>query len=198
MDTIDQSQTLPLPGRGEGCADLVPGKRVPSRSGERGEEPIRAKGFLPLSQPSLGSPTASTRQATVSLSPSKGRGRVFRLVFSAASALALAACAVGPNYAPPATPSTAAGQFVSANSPALSNDPAASNWWRLYQDPVLDGLIADALKSNTDIRVAVAHLEKARASLRGARSDRLPSTGLDVAFGIATATPALLPGSAGP
>ncbi|HWU74026.1 MAG TPA: TolC family protein, partial [Sphingomonas sp.] len=98
-----------------------------------------------------------------------------RLIAPMVSALALAACAVGPNYVAPITPPTAAGQFVSANSPALSNDPAASNWWRLYQDPVLDGLIADALKSNTDIRVAVANLERARASLRGARSERLPS-----------------------
>lgn len=36
----------------------------------------------------------------------------------------------------------------------------------------------DALKANTDIRVAVARLEKARATLRGARSDRLPQTGV--------------------
>ena len=52
-----------------------------------------------------------------------------RLIAPMVSALALAACAVGPNYVAPITPPTAAGQFVSANSPALSNDPAASNWW---------------------------------------------------------------------
>lgn len=95
-----------------------------------------------------------------------------------ASMLALAACAAGPNYVAPTPPPAAAGPFVSAASPALSTDPVAANWWRLYQDPVLDGLIADALKANTDIRVAVARLEKARANLRGARSDRLPQTGL--------------------
>jgi len=103
----------------------------------------------------------------------------FRTLFPAVSALALAACTVGPNYAPPATPSAAAGQFLSANSPALSTAPIDQTWWRLYQDPVLDGLIADALKSNTDIRVAVAHLEKARAGLRGARADRLPNASVD-------------------
>ncbi|MBN8816370.1 MAG: efflux transporter outer membrane subunit [Sphingomonas sp.] len=101
-----------------------------------------------------------------------------RTLLPAASTLALAACAAGPNYVAPTPPLAAAGPFVSANSPALSSDPVATNWWRLYQDPVLDGLIADALKSNTDVRVAVARLEKARSSLRGARSDRLPSTGI--------------------
>ena len=56
--------------------------------------------------------------------------------------------------------------------------PAQQDWWRLYQDPVLDQLIADALAANTDVRVAVARLEKARSALRGARSDRLPQTSL--------------------
>ncbi|MES2291327.1 MAG: efflux transporter outer membrane subunit [Pseudomonadota bacterium] len=99
-------------------------------------------------------------------------------IFPMASMLALAACAAGPNYVAPTPPPAAAGPFVSAATPVLSTDPVAANWWRLYQDPVLDGLIADALKANTDIRVAVARLEKARANLRGARSDRLPQTGL--------------------
>jgi NodT family efflux transporter outer membrane factor (OMF) lipoprotein len=102
-----------------------------------------------------------------------------RTLLPTASALALAACAVGPKYIAPVTPPAASGPFLSAGSPALSTAPVAENWWRLYQDPVLDGLIADALKANTDIRVAVARLERARANLRGARSDRLPQTGLN-------------------
>lgn len=95
-----------------------------------------------------------------------------------ASALALAACAVGPNYTPPVTPSAAAGPFVAATTPAVDRlSPVAANWWRLYDDPALDGLIADALAANTDIRVAVARLAKARASLREVRVDRLPDVG---------------------
>lgn len=102
-----------------------------------------------------------------------------RTLLPAASALALAACAAGPNYVAPTPSPAAAGPFLSTGSSALSTDPVAANWWRLYRDPVLDGLIADALKANTDIRVAVAHLEKARATLRGARSERLPQTGIN-------------------
>ena len=95
------------------------------------------------------------------------------------SALALAACATGPDYAAPATPKAAAGQFVAANSPAIQPlAPVAENWWRLYDDPVLDGLIADALAHNTDVRAAVARLSRARASLRETKVDRLPQGGV--------------------
>src|SRR3546814_1430756 len=56
--------------------------------------------------------------------------------------------------------------------------PADAEWWRLYKDPVLDGLVADALAANTDVRVAVARIARARAALREVRGDRLPSTDL--------------------
>src|SRR5688572_9355042 len=97
---------------------------------------------------------------------------------SFASALALAACSVGPNYAPPATPSAAAGSFIAANSPAVQPlAPVKGDWWRLYNDAVLDGLIQDALGHNTDVRAAAARLARARASLREVKVDRLPEVG---------------------
>lgn len=101
---------------------------------------------------------------------------ILRTLTVAASALALAACTVGPDYKAPQTASSqaTAGPFVSANSPSVSLAPVAADWWRLYDDPVLDGLVTDALAANTDVRVAVANIAKARAGLRGARADRLP------------------------
>ena len=102
-----------------------------------------------------------------------------KLLTSMASALALAACATGPDYARPATPSTAAGPFVAAKGPAIQPlAPIHGDWWRLYSDPVLDGLIADALAHNTDVRAAVARLAKARAALRESKVDRLPQGGV--------------------
>lgn len=101
----------------------------------------------------------------------------FRLILSSASALALAACAAGPDYVAPRHPATASGSFLSAGGPAVTaTAPVREDWWRLYDDPVLDGLVADALKANTDIRVAVARLAKARAALRESRADELPQT----------------------
>ncbi len=97
-----------------------------------------------------------------------------------ASALALAACATGPDYVRPATPTAKAGPFVAANSPAIQPlAPVPDNWWRLYNDPVLDGLIADALAHNTDVRAAVARLARARASLRETKVDRLTQGGVN-------------------
>lgn len=116
-------------------------------------------------------------------------------LLAALSALALAACAAGPDYAPPATPATAAAPFVGAAGPAFAAQPVQENWWRLYEDPALDGLVADALAANTDLRVAVARLDAARASLRGARTDRQPQ--VEVAGGASYGrTPAVqsLPG----
>jgi NodT family efflux transporter outer membrane factor (OMF) lipoprotein len=101
-----------------------------------------------------------------------------RVLLASLSALALAACAAGPDYVAPAPPAAASGPFIAADSPAFSAAPVDAGWWRLYDDPVLDGLVEDALKANTDVRVAVANIAKARAGLKAARSDELPQTGL--------------------
>lgn len=94
-------------------------------------------------------------------------------------ASALTACAAGPDYRAPVTPPTAAAPFIGAANPAVTAAAAQDRWWTLYREPLLDQLVQDALGANTDIRVAVARIERARASLRGARSDRLPQTNID-------------------
>lgn len=100
---------------------------------------------------------------------------MMRFLMISASVLSLSACAVGPDHVAPATPSTAAGPFVSAQDPAVATlAPVRGDWWRLYSDPVLDRLVADAMAANTDIRVATARIARARASLREVRADRLP------------------------
>jgi NodT family efflux transporter outer membrane factor (OMF) lipoprotein len=101
-----------------------------------------------------------------------------RTLLAAASALALAACATGPDYRQPATPVAAAGPFSSTQPGTTTTSPADETWWRLYRDPVLDGLVADALAANTDLRVAVARLSRARAALREVRNDRVPQVGV--------------------
>ena len=100
------------------------------------------------------------------------------LLIATVSAFTLAACAVGPDYARPTPPAASSGPFLSTKAGVTTAAAADAQWWRLYKDPVLDGLVADALAANTDIRVAVARIAKARASLRQVRGDRLPSTNL--------------------
>ncbi|NJO12698.1 MAG: hypothetical protein HC872_03625, partial [Gammaproteobacteria bacterium] len=46
-------------------------------------------------------------------------------------------------------------------------------FWTVFGDAVLDGLIADALQSNHDLRIAAARLREARALRRDAGFDFL-------------------------
>jgi NodT family efflux transporter outer membrane factor (OMF) lipoprotein len=77
------------------------------------------------------------------------------------AALLATACTVGPNYEPPqmAVPAAfAVSQPVPAASPAV--DPA--QWWAAFGDPVLDGLVARALKDNPDVMIAASRVRQAR------------------------------------
>jgi NodT family efflux transporter outer membrane factor (OMF) lipoprotein len=102
----------------------------------------------------------------------------FRTFLATASALALAACAAGPDYVAPSSRVAQTGPFLSTSPAVSATEAAHDRWWQLYQDPVLDSLVLEALNANTDIRVAVARLARARAVLREVRSDRLPKGGI--------------------
>ncbi len=98
------------------------------------------------------------------------------LLLLAASALALTACAAGPDYNAPAVPELAKSAFAAHADGTTPVQAEGDDWWRLYDDQTLDGLVQQALSANTDIRIAAARLEKARAELGGARSEELPQT----------------------
>jgi NodT family efflux transporter outer membrane factor (OMF) lipoprotein len=89
---------------------------------------------------------------------------------------ALGGCAVGPSYTRPAPPAGATAPFVSADPAIAAPQGAQDDWWRLYRDPALDDLVQQALRRNTDLRVAAANLSQARALLNQARSGLFPST----------------------
>jgi NodT family efflux transporter outer membrane factor (OMF) lipoprotein len=111
---------------------------------------------------------------------------MIRKHLAAAALLALAACTtVGPNYKSPAPAAPGQTALVGAASPAFRGDEPPGRWWSLLRDPVLDGLIEQALAANTDLRVAAANLAQARAVLRETRAGRLPTTGLSGSAGLA-------------
>jgi NodT family efflux transporter outer membrane factor (OMF) lipoprotein len=98
-------------------------------------------------------------------------------------AMALAGCAVGPNYHRPQVAADATQPFMESHSgPMLSGGPLPAKWWEMFQDPVLDRLIQDAFTYNTDIRQAAGNLRKARGYLSEARAGRLPSTDLSAGY----------------
>jgi NodT family efflux transporter outer membrane factor (OMF) lipoprotein len=108
---------------------------------------------------------------------------MMRRALSLVLALALAGCAVGPNYRPPKVEAPATGTFQESTSASmLSSRPLAPDWWRLFQDPVLDRLIADAFAYNTDIRVAEANLRAARGVLAEQRAGLFPTSTISGGF----------------
>ncbi len=92
------------------------------------------------------------------------------------SALALAGCVVGPDHVDPRPVAPAQAPFLSGASPAFTGQEPDGRWWSLFRDPLLDSLIEEALRANTDLRVAAANLRRARAVLRESRAGRLPTT----------------------
>ncbi len=93
-----------------------------------------------------------------------------------AVALAMTGCASGPDYHTPALPETASGSFVSQSPQVDAGSPPPADWWKLYDDPALDAIVKEALSANTDLRVALANLDRARAIYRETRGELLPST----------------------
>ena len=94
-------------------------------------------------------------------------------------AAVVAGCAVGPRFVPPSTPPSGQGPFVSADRPEqAAAAPLPAMWWRLYDDPVLDGLVRQALTRNQDLKTAAANLAYAQGLLEEARAGRFPSTDL--------------------
>jgi len=92
-------------------------------------------------------------------------------------ALSLVACQmVGPDYARPkqALPATYQEAQASEAPEAISNQ-----WWTLYNDEVLNGLIAKACKNNTDIKIAVARIEEADGYMREVGAALFPQVNLD-------------------
>ncbi|HEY2049148.1 MAG TPA: efflux transporter outer membrane subunit [Caulobacteraceae bacterium] len=101
---------------------------------------------------------------------------------SIGTGIALAAlvggCAVGPNYHPPTPPAGAESPLVSVNPSAESVSQPPDDWWRLYDDAELDGLVQRAFTNNEDLAVAEANLSAARASLENARNGLYPQTNI--------------------
>jgi NodT family efflux transporter outer membrane factor (OMF) lipoprotein len=103
-------------------------------------------------------------------------------------ALALGACAVGPNFKRPAPP--AASDYGSASAPAqtagsANPDVAAQRfvadldipgqWWTLFQSPVLSALVSDGFKANPDVKAAEDALRQAHELYLAERGSLFPS-----------------------
>ena len=126
-----------------------------------------------------------------------------RMIPVAVLAAVLSACTAGPDYHLPeraaARTPAANGAFLGARDKAFAAVPLPDHWWRLYDDTLLDGLVAEGLAANTDLRAADANLRAASAIVREAESERMVQTGLSggAALSRPNGTGGSLPGQVG-
>ena len=96
-----------------------------------------------------------------------------RRLLALCALLTLAGCTLGPDYRRPEIKSPAAFQYEPRDAAATAD----TLWWKQFQDPVLDQLIAEALAHNTNVQIAAANVEQAAAALTQTRSQFFPAVG---------------------
>jgi multidrug efflux system outer membrane protein len=86
----------------------------------------------------------------------------------------LAGCAAGPDYKRP--------QVVVPPNWKLaepSDQTVKSDWWTLFQDPILNQLEEQGTKANPQVQSALAHIDQSRAVARISASHFFPQTSFD-------------------
>jgi outer membrane protein, multidrug efflux system len=96
-----------------------------------------------------------------------------RAALLSALSLALAGCAVGPNYKRPLVPVPE--RFYRDERAAEARSFADVPWWDVFDDPILKGLIEEAVRNGFDARLAAARVQEARARYGIVRSQFYPS-----------------------
>jgi len=102
-----------------------------------------------------------------------------KAILSLLIAMLLAGCAIGPDYKRPAIDTPAAWRVEEKEAQETAN----TAWWHQFDDPVLNGLIDEALKQNNDLRVATARVDEYVGRFWVGRSGLFPQIG---AYGSAT------------
>jgi NodT family efflux transporter outer membrane factor (OMF) lipoprotein len=102
------------------------------------------------------------------------KNRFGRLLVLLGIASLVSACKVlGPNYAPPATPTPSA--YKEAAKTPKSASQMDAKWWTLYGNAELDQLIAEVELKNYSLQAAAARTKQARALTEVALASKLPS-----------------------
>jgi len=81
-----------------------------------------------------------------------------------------AGCAVGPDYRRPDIPVPASYHYEAEHAAETAN----TEWWRQFDDPVLNDLIEEALANNKNVKIAAAKVEQAAGILIQTRSPIFP------------------------
>ena len=101
------------------------------------------------------------------------KGATAKLSLAVACAvLTSSGCKVGPDFRRPASP---VAEHWIGEPPGTAPEPLdTANWWRLFNDATLDGLIDTAFHNNLSLRVAAARILQAQAQLNVAIGELFP------------------------
>ena len=110
----------------------------------------------------------------------------------ALASLTLAGCSFAPDYSRPVM-----------DLPATWNGPVTEQglevqWWKRFEDPILNKLVNEALAYNQNLAAAMARVEQARAYLGYARGEQFPTLAGSGSGGKAASAPTLRPLTAWP
>lgn len=92
----------------------------------------------------------------------------------------LGGCMMGPDYRRPDLPVPETYRFLPEDASLQALD---SCWWEDFGDPVLNGMVEEAIANNRDLRAALANSEKAAAAIMLARSDLFPQISINAKTG---------------
>jgi NodT family efflux transporter outer membrane factor (OMF) lipoprotein len=104
-----------------------------------------------------------------------------RRLFLVAGVLLLTACAEPREYQRPAVDVPVTWKVEAPFRESAPNDAAPRGpWWERFGDPVLNGLVTQALKANPTLAAAAGRLEQARATLTAVSGQSYPHVALAV------------------
>ena len=96
------------------------------------------------------------------------------------AALLAAGCTVGPDYARPAAPASAAFKELAGWKPSTPRDGIDRGaWWSIFHDPELDALERRVAISNENVKAFEAAFRQAQSLVQEARSSLFPVVGLN-------------------
>jgi len=106
-------------------------------------------------------------------------GRLNRICSVLLLAGLLSACSVGPDYVKPAVDTGL--QFKEVEGWKVfdaSRQTVTTEWWKIYQDPVLTGFMVQVNQTNLTVAQAAAQFQNALALVKQASSAQYPTLGL--------------------
>jgi len=96
-----------------------------------------------------------------------------KLLLASLLALLVSGCMIGPDYVRPAVETPPVWRLSEQNAKDLAN----TAWWEQFGDPVLNDLVATALRENKDLMIAAARVEEFVGNYGIVRSGLFPQVG---------------------